>query len=157
MNKKVKRTCLWGIVTVVYIFLYLISFLHVPMSLFLRMLPPIVIIGLLTRGKPLWVKGVVSCTLVIAGVYTLFFNDILGPIGFMIRDMPIDMPAQFYHSWRYYWIVCYLYEVIWRWFWTGRLQTAGSIQPSTSRNRAPEGRICSCLRRNSRRFGYSEK
>lgn len=117
MNKKVKRTCLWGVVILVYIFLYLISFLHVPMSLFLRMLPPIVIIGLLTRGKPLWVKGVVSCTLVIAGVYTLFYNDILGPIGFMIRDMPIDMPAQFYHSWRYYWIVCYLYEVIWRWFW----------------------------------------
>lgn len=58
-----------------------------------------------------------SCTLVIAGVYTLFFNDILGPIGFMIRDMPIDMPAQFYHSWRYYWIVCYIYEVLWRWFW----------------------------------------
>ena len=115
MNKKVKRTCLWGVVILVYIFLYLISFLHVPMSLFLRMLPPIVIIGLLTRGKPLWVKGVVSCTLVIAGVYTLFYNDILGPIGFMIRDMPIDMPAQFYYSWRYFWVMAYLLELSWVW------------------------------------------
>ncbi len=47
--------------------------------------------------------------------YTLFYNDILGPMGFMIRDSIIDIPAQFYHSWRLYWVVCYLYEMFWRW------------------------------------------
>lgn len=47
--------------------------------------------------------------------YTLFYNDILGPMGFMISDSIIDIPAQFYHSWRYYWVVCYLYEMFWRW------------------------------------------
>ena len=62
-----------------------------------------------------WVKNVVVGLLVFAGVYTLFYNDILGPMEFMIRDRPIDMPAQFYHSWRYYWVVCYLYETFWRW------------------------------------------
>ena len=135
MSKKFKHICLWGIVILVYIFLFLISIFHVPMSLYLGMLPPIVIIGLLTRGKPVWVKGVVFCMLVIVGVYTLFYNDILGPIGFMIRDRPIDMPAQFYHSWRYYWIVCYLFEVIWRWFWSSVIFLIGLVLYRWTKNK----------------------
>ena len=95
-----KSGCVWAVMIVVYLFLVMISIFHVPMSLFLRMLPPIVVVVLLSKGKP---------------IYTLFYNDILGPMGFMIRDRPIDMSAQFYHSWRYYWVVCYLYETFWRW------------------------------------------
>ena len=115
MSKKFKHICLWGIVILVYIFLFLISIFHVPMSLYLRMLPPIVAVVLLSKGKPIWVKSVVAGVLVLTGVYTLFYNDILGPMDFMIRDRPVDMPAQFYHSWRYYWVVCYLYETLWKW------------------------------------------
>ena len=110
-----KSGCIWAVVIVVYLFLLVISVFHVPMSLFLRMLPPIVVVVLLSRGKPFWVKSIVLCFSLLTSVFTLFYNDILGPIGFMIRDRPIDVPAQFYHSWRYYWVMCYLYEVFWRW------------------------------------------
>lgn len=110
-----KSGCVLAVVIVVYLFLVMISIFHVPMSLLLRMLPPIVVVVLLLKGKPIWVKSVVVGLLLLTGVYTLFYNDILGPMGFMIRDRPIDMPAQFYHSWRYYWVVCYLYETLWRW------------------------------------------
>ena len=115
MKMNTKSGCVWAVVIVVYLFLVMISIFHVPMSLFLRMLPPIVVVVLLSKGKPIWVKSVVAGVLVLTGVYTLFYNDILGPMGFMIRDRPVDMPAQFYHSWRYYWVVCYLYEKLWRW------------------------------------------
>ena len=112
------KGCLWAGVclgVLAYLVLVVLSVLHLPMSLFLRMLPPIVVVGLLLRKTPTWVKGVVGAWLVVVAVYVLFNNDILGPIGFAIRDRPIDTPAQFYHSWRYFWTMCYLYEVSWTW------------------------------------------
>ena len=115
MKMYIKSGCVWAVVIVVYLFLVMISIFHVPMSLFLRMLPPIVVVVLLLKGKPIWAKSVVAGLLVLTGVYTLLYNDILGPMGFMIRDRPINMPVQFYHSWRYYWVVCYLCETFWRW------------------------------------------
>ena len=71
--------------------------------------------GLLLRKTLIWVKDVELVLLVISGIYLLFYNDIIGPMAFQIRDRPIDMPAQFYHSWRYFWVVAYLYEVSWTW------------------------------------------
>lgn len=115
MEMNTKSGCVWAVVIVVYLFLVMISVFYAPTSLFLRMLPPIVVVALLSKGKPMWVKSIVAGVLVLTGVYTLFYNDILGPMGFMISDSIIDIPAQFYHSWRYYWVVCYLYEMFWRW------------------------------------------
>ena len=104
-----------GLGILAYLILVMLSVFHIPMSLFLRMLPPIVIVGLLQRKAPTWVKGVVGGWFVVVAVFVLFNNDILGPIGFAIRDMPINMPAQFYHCWRYFWTMCFMYEVSWAW------------------------------------------
>lgn len=115
MEKKIIIGCLWVVVIVIYLFLLLISTLYAPMSLFLWTLPPIVVVMLLLKRKPLWVKSTVIGSLLLIGVDTLFDNDIIGPMEFMIRDRPINTPGQFYYSWRYYWVMMYFYIVAWRW------------------------------------------
>ena len=104
-----------GIGILVYLFLLGISIFYLPMSLFLRMLPPIVVVGLLLRETPWWVKCVIAGWLLIAGIYVLFFNDIIGPLTFAISDRPINVPAQFYYSWRYFWVMAYLLQLSWTW------------------------------------------
>ena len=59
---------------------------------------------LMLRKKPLWVWGVITAIFLIIGVWYVFNNDIIGPIEFMIRDRPIDTPAQWYHCYRFYWM-----------------------------------------------------
>ncbi len=92
-----------------------ISVFYLPMHLILCMLPPIVVVGLLLRETPAWVKCVVAVWLFIAGVYVLYFNDIIGPMNFMIHDSPFDIPAQFNNSWRYFWVMAYLKQLSWTW------------------------------------------
>lgn len=113
-----KECILWIGISIgiwIYLFLLVISIFYVPMSLFLRMLPPLVVVGLLLRNTPLWVKCVVGGWLVVMGIYVLFNNDIIGPMTFRICDRPFDMPAQFYYSWRYFWVMAYLLELSWVW------------------------------------------
>ena len=102
-------------IVLIYLGLIMLSIFHVPMSMLLRMLPPFVLVGLLLRQTPTWVKVTVTVLLVIVGVYVLFDNDIMGPIEFSICDRPFDMPAQFYYSWRLYWLMAYLCDVSWIW------------------------------------------
>ena len=115
MEKKIIIGCLWVVVIAIYLFLLLISTLYAPMSLFLWTLPPIVVVILLLKRKPLWVTCFIVGLLLTIGGYTLFNNDIIGPMEFMIRDRPINTPGQFYYSWRYYWVMMYFYIVAWRW------------------------------------------
>lgn len=100
---------------IIYWFLLVISIFYIPMNIFLRLLPPIVTVGLLLRGTPKWVICVVAGWLLIAGVYVLLSNDIIGPMTFAIQDRPIDMPAQFNYSWRCFWVMAYLLELSWIW------------------------------------------
>lgn len=58
---------------------------------------------LMLRGKPLWLWVVVFLIFLSIGVYYIFNNNIVGPMGFLIRDRPIDTPAQWYHCYRFYW------------------------------------------------------
>lgn len=58
---------------------------------------------LMLRGKPLWLWVIVLLIFLSIGVYYIFNNDIVGPMGFLIRDRPIDTPAQWYHCYRFYW------------------------------------------------------
>ena len=121
LNKSVmnwKSAYLWAGISagiLLYLFLLVISIFYIPLSLFLRMLPPIVVVGILLRKTPGWVKCVVAVWLIIAGVYVLFYNDIIGPMTFTIRDRPFDMPGQFNHSWRYFWVMAYFLELSWTW------------------------------------------
>ena len=98
-----------------YIILVYSSCWHLPTSLFLRMLPPLVVIPLLLRGTHVWLKYVVAILFGGVALYMLFCNDIIGPMEFSICDTPVDVPAQFNHSWRYFWVMAYLYEVLWTW------------------------------------------
>ena len=85
------------------------------MLLFLLMLPPIAIVGLMLRKTPTWVKVIVGVWLVVVAVFVLFNNSIYGPLMFAIHDRPVDIPAQFLHSWRFYWMLNYLNELFWDW------------------------------------------
>ena len=58
---------------------------------------------LLLKGKPKWLWGVVAFIYLCLGVYYLFNNDIVGPMEFMIRDRPVDVPAQWNHCYRFFW------------------------------------------------------
>jgi len=58
---------------------------------------------LLLKGKPKWLWVVVAFIYLILGVYYLFDNDIVGPMEFMIRDRPVDVPAQWNHCYRFFW------------------------------------------------------
>jgi hypothetical protein len=120
----VRNLIIIGIV-LIYLMLVVFFYFHAPMLLLLRMLPPLVIVGLLLRHTPKWVKIVVGMMLVVACVYVLFNNDIKGPMEFALSDRPFDMPAQFHHSWRYFWLVVYLHEVSWMWGITSSLFLLG--------------------------------
>lgn len=62
---------------------------------------------LMLRGKPVWLRLFVALLYIGYGVFYLFHNDIVGPIGFMIRDRPVDVPAQWYHCYRFFWLGIY--------------------------------------------------
>ena len=60
-------------------------------------------VGVMLKGKPLWMWGIVTTIFLSIGVFYVFNNDIVGPMGIMIRDRPIDTPAQWYHCYRFFW------------------------------------------------------
>ena len=99
----------------VYLILLVLSIIYIPLFFLLLMLPPITIVGLMLRRTPTWVKVIVGVWLVVVAVFVLFNNSIYGPLMFAIHDRPVDIPAQFLHSWRFYWIMSYLNELLWDW------------------------------------------
>lgn len=99
----------------VYLILLVLSIIYIPMFFLLLMLPPIAIVGLMLRRTPTWVKVIVGAWFVVVAVFVLFNNSIYGPLMFAIHDRPVDIPAQFLHSWRFYWIMSYLIELFWDW------------------------------------------
>ena len=102
-------------VILVYLILLVLSIIYIPMFFLLLMVPPIAIVGLMLRRTSTWVKVIVGVWLVAMAVFILFNNSIYGPIMFAIHDRPVDIPAQFLHSWRFYWIMSYLNELFWDW------------------------------------------
>ena len=99
----------------IYLILLVLSIIYIPMFFLLLMLPPITIVGLMLRRTPTWVKVIVGVWLIVVAVFVLFNNSIYGPLMFAIHDRPVDIPAQFLHSWRFYWIMSYLNELFWDW------------------------------------------
>ena len=55
------------------------------------------------KNREHWQWLAVMGIFLIAGAFCLFHNDIIGPMEFMIRDMPIDMPSQWLHCYRFFW------------------------------------------------------
>ena len=92
---------------------YLSIFVCQPIHYLMKMVLAICAVLTLLKGKPggLWI--IVGTVYVGLGIYYLFYNDIIGPMTFMIMDRPIDTPAQWYHCYRFFWAGIYLDGVIW--------------------------------------------
>lgn len=115
MKTGLKNGCFVLMVVVLYLLLFVTTCLHVPTNMFLTSLPPFVIVGFLLWKSPMWAKAVVAIYFVAVAVYVLFHNDIMGPMEFEINDRPLNVPGQFNYSWRYFWVMAYIYEVSWIW------------------------------------------
>ena len=98
-----------------YLVLLLMCRLKSPESYVMGMVPMVVVVLLLARKVPGWMKGLVAVLLPMVGCYVLYHNDIPGPLEAYNMDRPVDVLSHFHNSWRYYWVMEYLDRVVWRW------------------------------------------
>ena len=95
---------------------FVISFLSIfvcqPMHYLMKTALATVAVLIMLKGKPRWLWGVVALVFVGYGVFYLFYNDIVGPMTFLIMDRPIDTPSQWYNCYRFFWTGVYLDGVI---------------------------------------------
>ena len=96
---------------------FVISFLSIfvcqPMHYLMKIALATVAVLIMLKGKPRWLWSVVALVFVGYGVFYLFYNDIVGPMTFLIMDRPIDTPSQWYDCYRFFWTGIYLNGVIW--------------------------------------------
>ena len=96
---------------------FVISFLSIfvcqPMHYLMKTALATVAVLIMLKGKPRWLWGVVALVFIGYGVFYLFYNDIVGPMTFLIMDRPIDTPSQWYNCYRFFWTGIYLDGVIW--------------------------------------------
>lgn len=86
-----------------YICVMFLCVFYQPGSVLLSSLLPIMAVLAMLKGKPLWMWSLVALIFLGIGVFSLFYNDIIGPMTFMICDRPIDVPAQWGHCYRLFW------------------------------------------------------
>lgn len=98
-----------------YLVLLLMCRLKSPESYVMGMVPMVVVVLLLARKVPGWMKGLVAVLFPVVGYYVLYHNDIPGPLEAYNMDRPVDVLSHFHNSWRYYWVMEYLDRVVWRW------------------------------------------
>jgi hypothetical protein len=55
------------------------------------------------KGKPIWIWIIIFLVYLFVGFYCFYNNDIVGPLGFSNIDRPINVPAQWYHCYRFFW------------------------------------------------------
>lgn len=95
---------------------FVISFLSIfvcqPMHYLMKTALATVAVLIMLKGKPRWLWGVVALVFIGYGVFYLFYNDIVGPMTFLIMDRPIDTPSQWYNCYRFFWTGVYLDGVI---------------------------------------------
>lgn len=96
---------------------FVISFLSIfvcqPMHYLMKTALATVAVLIMLKGKPRWLWGVVALVFIGYGVFYLFYNDIVGPMTFLIMDRPIDTPSQWFDCYRFFWTGIYLDGVIW--------------------------------------------
>ena len=86
-----------------YICAMFLCIFYQPGSVFLSALLPIMAVLAMLKGKSLWMWCLVALIFLAMGVFSLFYNDIVGPMTFMICDRPFDVPAQWGHCYRLFW------------------------------------------------------
>lgn len=92
------------IIASIYYFMMFVSAIFMqPLFCLMSSILSLTTVGVMLKGKPLWMWGVVTTIFLSIGVFYVFNNDIVGPMEFRIRDMPIDTPAQWYYCYRFFW------------------------------------------------------
>ena len=86
-----------------YICAMFLCIFYQPGCVLLSALLPIMAVLAMLKGKPLWMWCLVALIFLVMGVFSLFYNDIVGPMTFMICDRPFDVPAQWGHCYRLFW------------------------------------------------------
>lgn len=87
-----------------YFYLWNYAFLQCqPLSILMFILVPIGAIYTSVKGTPTILKVIIVALFLGIGIYTVFHNDIDGPLIFSIIDRPIDRPSQWFHCYRFYW------------------------------------------------------
>lgn len=82
-----------------------------PLRYLMSILLPICSTLVMLKGRSVWIWIVIFLVYLSVGFYCFYNNDIVGPMGFMIRDRPIDVPAQWYHCYRFFWAGVFLNRV----------------------------------------------
>ena len=100
-------------VCVYFVISFLSIFVYQPMHYLMKTTLAIVAVLIMLKGKPRWLWGVVTLVFVGLGIFYLFYNDIIGPMTFLIMDRPVDTPSQWYNCYRFFWTGIYLDGVIW--------------------------------------------
>jgi hypothetical protein len=92
------------IIASIYYFMMFVSAIFMqPLFCLMSSVLSLATVGVMLKGKPLWMWGIVTTIFLSIGVFYVFNNDIVGPMEFRIRDMPIDTPAQWYYCYRFFW------------------------------------------------------
>lgn len=86
-----------------YICAMFLCLFYQPGRVLLSALLPIMAVLAMLKGKPLWMWSLVALIFLAIAFFSLFYNDIIGPMTFMICDRPIDVPAQWGHCYRLFW------------------------------------------------------
>lgn len=100
-------------VCVYFVISFLSIFVYQPMHYLMKTTLATVAVLIMLKGKPRWLWSVVALVFVGYGVFYLFYNDIVGPMTFLIMDRPIDTPSQWFDCYRFFWTGIYLDGVIW--------------------------------------------
>ena len=94
-------------------FFYLSLFVCQPIHYLMKAILAICAVLTLLKGKS-WGLWIIVATVYVAfGIYYLFYNNIIGPDTFLIMDRPVDIPAQWYYCYRFFWAGIYLDSVLW--------------------------------------------
>ena len=102
----------WGVIgysgaiiiaSIYFIFMFLSAIVEQPVFCLMSSVLSLSAVGVMLKGKPWWTWIVVTSIFLIIGVFYVFNNDIVGPMEFRIRDMPINTPAQWYYCYRFFW------------------------------------------------------
>ena len=97
-----------------YFFLWNYAFMRCqPLSILMFVLVTVWAIYTSAKGTPTIIRVIIAALFLGIGIYTVFHNDIYGPLIFSIVDRPIDRPSQWLHCYRFYWIGMILHMTVW--------------------------------------------
>ena len=74
-----------------------------PLMYLMSILLPVYSTWILLKGKPYWIYFAIFIVYLSVGCCCFFNNHIIGPMSFLISDLPIDIPSQWFHCYRFFW------------------------------------------------------